>query len=93
MLDSIVKLAKEIVGPEPGFALAMAVLAGLFAYAYWDEKKQKEALQKERHEEMKAQLEDAKEETKEMTEAVINGQKAIEGFSKSLEAILAYIRR
>ena len=71
MLDSIVKLAKEVLGPEPVLALAMAVLAGLFAYAYWGEKQQKEALQKERHEEMKAQLEDAKEETKEMTEAVM----------------------
>ena len=80
MLDLIVKLAESIVGPKPGVELLLLASCGILGWAYWQEKKKNVAINQERLEEMK-------ETTQALTEALVESTNTIEKFSTSNEAL------
>ena len=47
-MESLVALAKEIVGPQPGSALLLFVLCGVALWAYWKEKNKNDLIADER---------------------------------------------
>jgi cbb3-type cytochrome oxidase subunit 3 len=85
-MRELADIARALLGPEPGITLLLFFMCGLLVWVYWREKKKNEDIQEER-------LQEAREDTKEMTEALVNATKAQEGFKKTLDAIMPHIHR
>jgi cbb3-type cytochrome oxidase subunit 3 len=85
-MRELAEIARALLGPEPGITLLLFFVCCLLGWVYWKEKKKNENIQEER-------LQEAREDTKEMTEALINATKAQEGFKETLDAITPHLHR
>lgn len=82
----IVDLGKSLLGDEPGITLFLFFLCAVSTGAFWREKKRNDYIQEER-------ITEAREDTKVMTEALIEAKSAIQGFKSTLDAIAPHLPR
>jgi len=85
-MTGLVDLGRSLLGQEPGITLLLFFLCGLTVWAYWREKTRNDEIQEER-------IAEAREDTKAMTEAVMEAKGAIQGFKHTLDAIAPHLPR
>ena len=79
-MDELLKMAKGVLGPDPGISLLLFVLCGLCMWAYWQEKQKNDEIADTR-------LDDARQDTKLVLEALNDATLAVKEFKESNSAL------
>jgi hypothetical protein len=79
-MEELIAFAKALLGPEPGIALLLFILAGLALVAYWKEKAKGDKVSAER-------LKEAKEDTALLVDTVNEAVNTVRAFKESNESL------
>jgi FtsZ-binding cell division protein ZapB len=81
-MEELVKLAKSVLGQDPGISLLLFILCGLAMWAYWKEKQKSEVISEQR-------LEEARQDVKLITETLSEMTGSVRDFKESNDSLKA----